>query len=356
MLGACNSGKSTLVNLLGGQAVSLVSDIAGTTTDPVRKVMELPGIGPAMLVDTAGFDDTTELGPSRIEATRRCLDSTDVAVLLTGKNVDAEATWRNTLTSKNIPCVELPYGSFALTDDVRRDVLTRIVRAIPADFAAPSLLRGLAGAGDIVLLVMPQDSQAPHGRLILPQSQTIRALLDAGAVPVCCTPEAMPGALAALSSKPKLIITDSQVFAEVHRMCPEGVALTSFSMLMGAWKGDIQTYMEGARAIASLSGNSRILIAEACTHAPATEDIGRVKIPALLRRRLGGDIKFDFVRGADFPDDLSPYSLIIHCGGCMFNRRLQLSRVARAKAQSVPVTNYGTAIAALTGILDHVVI
>ncbi len=354
-LGACNSGKSTLVNLLTGQNTSLVSPMAGTTTDPVRKPMELPGAGPCVLIDTAGFDDTTPLGAERVEATMRCLDGADVAVLLTGHNPEQEAHWRKILKDRNISTVELDGFDPSTPEATRARVLEAIIRAIPADYAPEPLLRNLVSPGDTVLLVMPQDSQAPKGRLIVPQSQTIRAIIDARAYPLCCTPADMPHALSRLTAPPALIITDSQAFAAVHAARPEGVPLTSFSMLLGAQKGDIDFYRRGARAIYSLTTPCRILIAEACTHAPATEDIGRVKIPALLRRKLGQDIQFDFVRGTDFPADLTPYSLIIHCGGCMFNRRYQLTRIARARAQAIPMTNYGTALAALNGILDSLV-
>ena len=226
---------------------------------------------------------------------------------------------------------------------------------MPSDSGDVSLLRGLVDAGDIALLVMPQDSQAPVGRLILPQVQTIRELLDRGCVPVCCTPATMPRALDGLSAAPALVITDSQVFKEVYAMPPPGSRLTSFSILMAAYKGDIDYFVESASALDALGDGNRVLIAESCTHAPKNEDIGRVKIPAMLRRKAGEGLVIDFVRGKDFPDDLTPYSLVIHCGGCMFNRRHILSRVSRAREQRVPMTNYGILLARLSGILDKVV-
>lgn len=342
-LGACNSGKSSLVNQLTGQNTALVSEQPGTTTDPVRKHMELPDLGACVLIDTAGFDDPTPLGHKRIEATERELDRADIAVLLTGKNVEEEEKWRLKLKARKISTLEWPALS-QLDEDSRRRLFQLLLRAIPEDFAPHSLLPSLIAAGETALLVMPQDSQAPVGRLILPQVQTIRELLDLGAVPVCCTPEQLPAALSHMAKEPKLIITDSQAFAQVEALRPQGVKLTSFSILMAAKKGDIDYFRRGLQAVEALDsadGPLRILIAEACTHAPGHEDIGRVKIPAALRRRFGSRVSIDFTRGVDFPADLSPYRLVVHCGGCMFNRRLMLSRIAATRAAGVPMTNYG---------------
>lgn len=369
VLGACNSGKSSLVNMLTGQHTSLVSDIPGTTTDPVFKPMELPGIGACVLIDTAGFNDVSELGDRRIASTRQVLDRADIAILLTGHDTICETEWRQELDRRKIPVVAVvskadlrgmvPEGTVTTSierpTESRDCVIEALLRAMPSDSGDVSLLRGLVDAGDIVLLVMPQDSQAPAGRLILPQVQTIRELLDRGCVPICCTPATMPCALEGLSSAPALVITDSQVFKEVYAMTPPGSRLTSFSILMAAYKGDIDYFVESASALDALGDGSRVLIAESCTHAPKNEDIGRVKIPAMLRRKAGEGLVIDFVRGKDFPDDLTPYSLVIHCGGCMFNRRHILSRVARAREQCVPMTNYGILLARLSGILDKVV-
>lgn len=369
VLGACNSGKSTLVNMLTGQRTSLVSDIPGTTTDPVRKPMELPGLGACVLIDTAGFNDESELGGRRVDSTRQALDAADIAILLTGHDEAGEREWRRELEKRKIPVLEVvskadlrgevPKGSVATSiqrpEESRDGVIEALLRVMSSDTGDVSLLRGLVDAGDVVLLVMPQDSQAPAGRLILPQVQTIRELLDRGCVPICCTPATMPCALEGLSSAPALVITDSQVFKEVYAMTPPGSQLTSFSILMAAYKGDIDYFVESASALDALGDGSRVLIAESCTHAPKNEDIGRVKIPAMLRRKAGEGLVIDFVRGKDFPDDLTPYSLVIHCGGCMFNRRHILSRVARAREQRVPMTNYGILLARLSGILDKVV-
>lgn len=368
LLGACNSGKSSLVNMLTGQQTSLVSDIPGTTTDPVLKPMELPGLGACVLIDTAGFGDASELGKSRVEATRKALDRADIAMLLTGHDEAGESAWRVELAKRKLPVVEvaskadmhedMPHGVVATSIhnpvESRERVMEALLRAMPSDFGAVSLLRGLVDAGDTVLLVMPQDSQAPKGRLILPQVQTIRELLDRGCVPVCCTPATMARALEGLTAPPALIITDSQVFKEVYAMKPGASRLTSFSILMAAYKGDIDYFVESSSAIESLGEGSRVLIAESCTHAPKNEDIGRVKIPSMLRHRIGEGLEIDFVRGTDFPEDLTPYALVVHCGGCMFNRRHILSRVERARAQGVPMTNYGILLARLTGILDKV--
>lgn len=368
ILGACNSGKSSVVNFIASQQVSLVSDVRGTTTDPVRKAMELPGIGPVVFIDTAGFDDMSKLGADRISLTEKALDEADIAILLTGEDESREAQWGNLLKSRNIPTVKVTNkidqgravtpGSIGIsaTGNIGKNLLLdAISRAIPSEYGEPDLLRGLVKRGDNVLLVMPQDKQAPKGRLILPQVQTLRALLDKGCNAICTTPEEMAGALSSMRANPDLVITDSQIFATVHGQLPAGCRLTSFSVLMASFKGDIDYFAESARAIGLLRPGDKVLIAEACTHAPQTEDIGRVKIPALLSRRAGGELDINIVSGKDFPTDLSPYRLVIHCGGCMFNRRLVLNRVSDAKLQGVPMTNYGIAIAYLTGILDQIV-
>lgn len=368
ILGACNSGKSSAVNFIASQQVSLVSDVRGTTTDPVRKAMELPGIGPVVFIDTAGFDDMSELGADRISLTEKALDEADIAILLTGEDEPREEQWSNLLKSRNIPTVKVTNkidqgravtpGSIGIsaTGNIGKTLLLdAISRAIPSEYGEPDLLRGLVKRGDNVLLVMPQDKQAPKGRLILPQVQTLRALLDKGCNAICTSPEEMAGALSSMRANPDLVITDSQVFATVYGQLPAGCRLTSFSVLMASFKGDIDYFAESARAISLLRPGDKVLIAEACTHAPQTEDIGRVKIPALLSRRAGGELDIDIVSGKDFPTDLSPYRLVIHCGGCMFNRRLVLNRVSDAKLQGVPMTNYGIAIAYLTGILDKIV-
>lgn len=339
--GATNSGKSTLVNAICGQEVSLVSAVPGTTTDPVRKLAELPGLGPCVLIDTAGLDDSGILGPERERRTRAVLDETDVAVLLS-----AVPGLIGDLTAAGVPHVNYTRGESI------QALLERIAAIAPHE-EEKFLTGSLVKPGDTVVLVMPQDSEAPKGRLILPQVQVIRELLDRGCVPHCCTPASLPAALSGLSGLPDLVITDSQVFRAVNDAIPAECPLTSFSILLAAAKGDVKLFVDGAKAIDSLKPGSRVLIAEACTHVPDTEDIGRVKIPALLRKRIP-DLRVDIAAGNDFPEDLSPYSLIIHCGACVATARQVRSRIRKALLAGVPVTNYGITIAALQGILPRV--
>lgn len=367
MLGACNSGKSSLINMLADQEVSLTSDIAGTTTDPVKRAMELPHAGAVVLVDTAGLDDTSPLGRQRADLSLKALDNADLVLLLTGENADVESECISMLKSKKIPFVKVANKSdirqtpeadvhvCAAEGKGRPELIEAILQKIPSDFAPRDLLGNLVKHGDLVVLVMPQDSQAPKGRLILPQVQTIRALIDRGCTVVSTTPETLPLTLSRLNVLPDMTITDSQVFDSVERIIPAGVRLTSFSILMAAYKGDIEYFVEGAKKIAALDSGSRVLIAEACTHVPANEDIGRVKLPLLLRKKAGEGLSIDFATGKYFPDDPGKYDLIIHCGGCMFNRRMVMSRVQRAKEAGVAMTNYGVAIACLKGIIEKVV-
>ncbi len=375
--GRCNSGKSSLINALTGQTVAIVSDIAGTTTDPVSKPMELPGVGASVLIDTAGFDDATPLGQKRSEQTKKALDKTDIAVLLfNNRDIAMEVEWCNEIRKRNIPVLAVLSKCDTINDIPSLENLVKTQTGLnPIALSAETgagldmlrnaiadcvenditlLTEGLCNAGDTVVLVMPQDSQAPKGRLIKPQVQVLRELLDRGCNALCCTDAGLASALASLASPPQLIITDSQVFAKVYPLTPQGTLLTSFSILFARSKGDIRLFVEGAKIIGSLSPASRILIAEACTHTPQHEDIGRVKLPKMLRQRIGEDLQIDIVGGNDFPEDLSPYDLIIHCGACMFNRRHVLSRIAKAQSWNVPITNYGVAIAALTGILPKV--
>ena len=336
-LGPVNSGKSTLVNAICGQEVSLVSPVPGTTTDPVRKAVELPGLGACIVIDTPGTDDETVLGDERKRLMQKVLDETDVAVLLGGAPAP-----------QDIPSVR--YGGESV------EMLLERIRAVLPGKDESFLTGSLVRSGDCVLLVMPQDSEAPKGRLILPQVQVLRELLDRGCNALCCTPESLPAALERV--RPDLVITDSQVFKQVDEAIPKDVPLTSFSVLLAAAKGDIGAYIEGAAAIGRLHPGSRVLIAEACTHVPEAEDIGRVKIPSLLRRKIAGDdrasLRIDIAAGNDFPEDLSPYDLIIQCGACMANRTLVQSRIKKALRAGVPITNYGMAIAKLQGILGRI--
>ena len=369
--GATNSGKSTLVNALAGQEVSLVSELPGTTTDPVRKAIELPGLGPCVLVDTAGYGDPGALGAERERRSRAVIDSTDIAVLLRSGHPEDDR-WVEMMQTAQIPVVELQSrAGKAPVEDVVPDLL-RSLQAIRPDRKERLLTGGLVGKDDIVVLVMPQDSEAPKGRLILPQVQVLRELLDLGCIPVCCQPEGLQRALDGLSAPPALTITDSQAFAKVNAILPKDYPLTSFSILLAGAKGDIRTFVEGAKAIDTLKPGDHVLIAEACTHVPDTEDIGRVKIPALLRKKVEmaghaghdanvtpgstGSLIVDIAAGNDFPDDLTPYRLIIQCGGCVATERLLCSRIKKALLSGVPITNYGIALAALTGILSRVTI
>lgn len=374
--GRRNVGKSSLINALTGQQVSLVADVPGTTTDPVRRAMELHPIGPCLFIDTAGFDDEGVVGSLRNKRTREVLAQTDLALLvLDGPAQLDDKAWLDLLQQQETPIVVVlnqvdklpdpdgiaaqikaqlgiaPVLASATTGMGLDDVRQAIILASPQATVERSITGDMVKPGDSVLLVMPQDRQAPKGRLILPQVQTIRDLLDNGCIITCCTPDQMEHALATLCQPPALVITDSQVFAEVYRLCPKESRLTSFSILMAAWKGDLAVMLDGAKALDSLTPQSRVLIAEACTHAPLSEDIGREKIPALLRKRVGQSLQVDVVAGRDFPADLTGYDVVIHCGACMFNRRYMLSRIRQAQQQGVPITNYGLTIARLKGIL-----
>lgn len=376
ILGRCNAGKSTLVNRITGQDTSIVSDTRGTTTDPVQKAIEINGLGAAIIIDTPGIDDDTLLGNERVARIDKMLDKTDIAViLLTDEECDAERTLIEECRVREIPVLvalahidriaDYPSLQATLSEQLGREVIAisaltgegidllmqRIVALRPTEERL--ITEGLCQAGDCVLLVMPQDKSAPKGRLIQPQVQTIRELLDRGCTPICCTPDRMSQALEALATPPRLIITDSQAFAEVYKLKPEASALTSFSILFARYKGDIHLFTEGAKALNTLTASSRILIAEACTHTPQHEDIGRVKLPRLLRKRFGETLHIDIVSGNDYPEELTPYDLVIHCGACMFNRKHVLSRIERARQQGVPITNYGIVLAALTGTLSH---
>ena len=377
IFGRRNSGKSSLINALTGQDIALVSNIPGTTTDPVSKAMELHGIGPCVLIDTPGFDDEGTLGEMRIERTLKAIERTDIALLLCEENdLQVEKEWMQQLQAKNIPVIlilnkadirkgispnlekELGQKPLLISAKERQgmeDIRIAILEKLPQDFEQPSITGELVGEGDLVLLVMPQDIQAPKGRLILPQVQTMRELLDKKCLIMSCTTDKLKQTLQALASPPKLIITDSQVFKTVYEQKPEESMLTSFSVLMAGYKGDIRRFIEGASAIDRLTEKSCVLIAEACAHAPMTEDIGRVKIPRLLKNKIGKGLRIDMASGSDFPKDLSKYDLIIHCGACMFNRKHVMNRLESASTQRVPMTNYGITLAHLMGILDKIV-
>lgn len=381
--GRCNVGKSSLLNALVGQDEAIVSDMAGTTTDVVKKNMEISGVGPCVLLDTAGFDDESELGIRRVDKTRKEAMRVDLAIIVldtfTPQAREEVQEWKRFFSKSGIPILYV-LNKIDLFPDAERqtslwtdalqapclavsaqkrlgmdELLTRIAEALKQKDEIEDLTGNLVHAGDSVLLVMPQDIQAPKGRLILPQVQTLRNLLDKQCSVMCCTHDRMAETLKLMVAPPDLIITDSQVFRQVRELCPPQSRLTSFSILFARYKGDIHTFLQGAAVLHNLRSDARVLIAEACSHTPKNEDIGRVKLPRLLRAKKGDQIRIDVMAGNDFPDDLTPYDLVIHCGACMFTRRHVLSRVAAARAQGVPMTNYGIAIAELNGILPFVV-
>jgi len=380
IFGKTNSGKSSLINAITLQDTALVSKVAGTTTDPVMKNMEITGLGACVLVDTAGFNDISELGKLRIKKTQNIIKRCDIALLVcTDNNTDQEISWIEVFKKYNIPVLlvvnkidslkivpqaikkisqqySLPMISVSATNNIGiSDLRYKIVELLKDDIFDTTIIGNLVKEDDTVLLIMPQDSEAPKGRLILPQVQTIRELLDRKCITICSTTKKMEQSLQNLVHAPKLIITDSQVFKYVYDRTPKESMLTSFSVLFANYKGDVKTFIQGASQIDLLTEDSKILISEACTHAPLTEDIGTVKIPALLRKKIGPNLTIDHISGNDFPDDLSSYDLIIHCAGCMFNRKHMINRIIQAKGQNVPITNYGITIAYLNHILDKIV-
>jgi [FeFe] hydrogenase H-cluster maturation GTPase HydF len=381
IFGKLNSGKSTLINALTGHNTALVSDVAGTTTDPVYKTIEIYGIGPCVLIDTAGFDDEGYLGQLRIEKTRTAMEKTDIALIVCAdEKISQEVEWikefkarktpviviinkvdliRNTDKIRNLiyeACNEEPIKMSAISRLGTEKIREEIIRKLPEDFDNKDITGDLVKENDIVLLVMPQDIQAPKGRLILPQVQTLRELLDKKCIVLSSTADKLEEALSSLHKPPRLIITDSQVFAQVYEKKPEGSLLTSFSVLFAAHKGDIEYFVKSAEAIERLSENSKVLIAEACTHVPLNEDIGREKLPRMLRKKVGEGLTIDNVSGNDFPENLTGYDLVIQCGACMFNRKYVMNRVEHVKEQEVPMTNYGITLAYLSGILDKIVL
>ncbi len=379
VFGKTNSGKSSLINALCGQQVSIVADVPGTTTDPVMKAMELSPLGPCVFMDTAGFGDESKLGAARMEKTKQAAKKADLALLLmTKEGLADELFWYETLKEQGCPVLfvvnkeelcedkaafagvlkertgKTPLFVSAKNGTGLESLKEALARAVPESFGERRILGELVKTNDLVLLVMPQDIQAPKGRLILPQVQTLRELLDRKCITMCVTTDRLEAALSSLAAPPKLIVTDSQVFSYVYEKKPKESLLTSFSVLFAAYKGDLPYYMEGAKLLQSLTEQSKVLIAECCTHAPLAEDIGRVQLPRVLRKRIGEGLTVDIVSGTDFPADLRGYDLVIQCGACMFNRTYVMSRIQQARAQSVPMTNYGVAIAALAGILDKI--
>lgn len=370
--GLRNAGKSSLVNRVTGQTLSIVSEVRGTTTDPVRKAMELLPVGPVVIIDTPGLDDEGALGEERVRRTRRVLDQTDIAVLVVDAAAglsQADRELMQLFEGKRIPFVvamnkadlvsvpeSVPENTIYVSAQENENIyaLKEKIAALARSAASPrELIADLVSPGDAVVLVTPIDSAAPKGRLILPQQQTIRALLDAGCVPVVTRETELSRTLSLLSEPPALVVTDSQAFGIVSKIVPESVRLTSFSILFARYKGDLRTAVLGAAALRRLKDGDMVLISEGCTHHRQCGDIGTEKLPRWVKSYTGRDVNFAFTSGGEFPDDLSPYALVIHCGACMLNEREMQSRLCRAAEQSVPITNYGIAIAQMHGILDR---
>ena len=385
--GCRNAGKSSLVNAVTGQSLAVVSDVAGTTTDPVYKSMELLPLGPVVIIDTPGIDDTGELGELRVTKTRQVLAKIDVAVLVVDGSVGLSETDRELtelFKEKNINYI-IAYNKSDLVNDDTRDQTSAensiwvsaehrqgieelkelIGRLTVTDTMTRRLVGDLIQPGDMVVLVIPIDSAAPKGRLILPQQQVIRDVLETGAVAVVCRDTELEDTLRRLEGKVSLVVTDSQAFAKVMKLVPDDVYLTSFSILMARFKGQLDAAVKGAHVLDRLRGGGqrtagdeadkapKILIAEGCTHHRQCDDIGTVKLPGWIREYTGLEPEFTFVSGTEFPEELAGYDLVIHCGGCMLNEREMKSRQGRAEQQNIPMTNYGTAIAHMNGILDR---
>lgn len=397
--GRCNAGKSTLINMLTDQPVSLVSDVAGTTTDPVSKAMEILPLGPVVITDTAGIDDTTELGALRMEKTEEVVKKINLAVYVL--RTDEEPTsddmhWLGLLKQNNVPVAlfineinAVPNNLTESKASVGRDILgeryiadhtglSDLVTVIgSADFTSDAkrlelldlfggltpldvegeqtLLQGLVEEGDTIILVCPIDSAAPKGRLILPQVQTIREILDHKGLALVCQTEELPAMIHSLKNPPKMVICDSQAFDRVDELTPDSIPLTSFSILMARFKGKLQDLVAGVKAIKNLKAGSKVLISEGCTHRRQCDDIGTVKIPNLLKKQGYTDLQLEFTSGGAFPKDVSQYDLIIHCGACMLTRREVLRRIECAVVQGTPIVNYGVLIAALHGILERAI-
>ena len=383
IFGKRNAGKSSVINAITGQNLAIVSDVKGTTTDPVLKAMELLPLGPVVMIDTPGLDDDGELGALRIQKAYQVLNKTDIAVLVIDGSVGMTKEDEQILA--RIKEKEIPYvivmnkadlvsasdldrtavisdASIAADRIIRVSTVTNeniyelkelIARQAPKDDESKRIVGDLLNPLDLAVLVVPIDSAAPKGRLILPQQQTIRDILEAGAIPVVARESELPQALASLNRKPKLVITDSQAFEKVSKDTPDDIALTSFSILFARYKGNLKTVVHGARALDSLKDGDTILISEGCTHHRQCEDIGTVKLPNWVRKHTGKDLNFAFTSGTEFPLDLSPYQLIIHCGGCTLNEREMKYRLKCAEDAGVPMTNYGIAIAHMHGILER---
>ena len=368
--GCRNAGKSSLVNAVTGQALAIVSDIRGTTTDPVTKAMELLPLGPVVIIDTPGIDDEGPLGELRIQRARDALNRCDIAVLVADGArglQQADGQLLELMRARALPHLiawnksDLPDALPPIADAIPVSALTgknigafkeALARAVP-DAAPPRLVGDLVSPGDVAVLVCPMDESAPKGRLILPQQQVIRDLLDAGAAALVSRETELEAALQRLGAPPRMVVTDSQAFRVVNDIVPDAVPLTSFSILMARYKGFLETAVAGVRAIDALGDGDRVLMAEGCTHHRQCNDIGTVKIPRWLRQHTGRDIAIETCTGRDFPEDLTPYRAVIHCGGCMLTETVVQYRMRQAQAQGVPFTNYGIVIARITGALER---
>ena len=376
--GRRNVGKSSLLNAITRQQVSIVSDQAGTTTDPVEKPMELLPLGPVLFIDTAGIDDIGALGSLRVQKTIKAFERTDLGVIITdGAWTDYEAGIVKELSERKIPVIavfnktDIKYPEKELLDKLKNDNLCvvtasalnnegiselrqSLIDCAPEEYINnPAIAGDLVGPGEMAVLVVPIDKEAPKGRLILPQVQTIRDLLDSDSMCLVVKERELSYALGCLSTKPKLVITDSQAFLKVAADTPVDIPMTSFSILFSRFKGDLVQQTLGTMAVDKLQPGDNVLVAESCSHHPITDDIGRVKIPKWLTQYVGGKLNFKTVQGRDFPDDLTGYKLVVHCGGCMWNRRQMLSRIEKCKKAGVPVTNYGLVIAYSLGIFKR---
>lgn len=382
IFGPRNAGKSSLVNLLASQEVSIVSSVAGTTTDPVSKPIEINGLGACVFIDTAGYDDYGSLGEMRVTKTKEVLRRCDIAIFLIPDTIfeDKEklqdaTKWFTLIKERSKAILVINHFKEETNEAQEAKKLFGVNECIEINIAQKqgkeevlkaigfvqsqyqqdlSIVTHLVQPTDTVVLCMPQDIQAPKGRLILPQVQTIRELLDYGCTTICTTTTKLAQTLDSLKNAPALIVTDSQDFKTVYELKPQESRLTSFSVLFARWKGDIDEFIRGAEALSSLNANSRVLIAEACSHAPLAEDIGREKIPALIHKKIDPNIQFDIVSGNDWNIDLSRYDLIIHCGACMFNRIQMLNRIKNVKEYKTKITNYGITIAYLNGIINKI--
>ncbi|HEY3297708.1 MAG TPA: [FeFe] hydrogenase H-cluster maturation GTPase HydF [Armatimonadota bacterium] len=379
IFGRRNAGKSSVINALTGQKLAIVSDVAGTTTDPVSKAMEILPIGPVVITDTAGIDDVGALGELRVEKTLRVLEKTDLAVLVIEAG-ESPGDWDNRLVGmvkeRGIPMIiaankidiesdvapisawakekGLPFAAVsAATGENIEGLKSALIAAAPEGFAEPTIIGDLISPGDMVVLVVPIDKAAPKGRLILPQVMTLRDALDNDASALVVKERELRHALESMSCKPKLVITDSQAFLKVAADTPKDVWMTSFSILMARYKGNLEEFAAGAKALKTLKPGDRVLIAEGCTHHRQGDDIGTVQIPRWLRQMVGGDLEFGFSSGVEFPADIDSYKVIIHCGSCTLNRREVMYRQQQAKAKGVPMTNYGVCLAYVHGILDR---